>query len=55
MHTAVFPDARGFGGKCYPKDVNGIVEQSKKCGYFPELLATVLKVNDKIRNNGTQT
>ncbi len=50
MHTAVFPDARGFGGKCYPKDVNGIVEQSKKAGYTPKLLATVLSVNDEIRN-----
>src|SRR5713226_7179529 len=25
MHTAVFHDCPGFGGKCYPKDLNGIV------------------------------
>lgn len=49
MHTAVFKDNRGFGGKCYPKDVNGIVEQSKKAGYIPKLLETVLAVNDDIR------
>jgi UDPglucose 6-dehydrogenase len=49
MHTAVFPDNRGFGGKCYPKDVNGIVEHSKANGYEPKLLATVLSVNDEIR------
>lgn len=53
MHTAVFPNNRGFGGKCYPKDVNGIVEQSKKAGYEPHLLMSVLKTNDEIRNEVT--
>lgn len=51
MHTAVFMDKRGFGGKCYPKDVNGIVEASKQAGYTPELLQSVLAVNDKIKTN----
>lgn len=55
MHTAVFPDARGFAGKCYPKDVNGIVEQSKKNGYFPALLTAVLATNNEIRKaNGLE-
>ena len=49
MHTAVFRDNRGFGGKCLPKDVNGIVRASTKAGYKPELLAKVLEVNKKIR------
>lgn len=48
MHTAVFQGKRGFGGKCWPKDVNGIVEQSKKVGYKPELLSKVLEVNDTL-------
>lgn len=51
MHTAVFPDKRGFGGKCYPKDVNGIVQQSKKAGYTPKLLQSVLEVNDELKTN----
>lgn len=51
MHTAVFPDKRGFGGKCYPKDVNGIVERSKEAGYTPDLLISVLAVNEKIKTN----
>lgn len=51
MHTAVFPDKRGFGGKCYPKDVNGIVEQSKKNGFTPKLLQSVLAVNDELKTN----
>lgn len=50
MHTVVFEDNRGFGGKCYPKDVNGIVKQSENFGYKPELLTAVLEVNKKIRN-----
>jgi len=48
MHTAVFKDNRGFGGKCLPKDVNGIVKASEKAGYEPELLKSVLNVNKKL-------
>ena len=49
MHTAVFPDKRGFGGKCFPKDVNGIVEFSAKKGYEPALLREVLNSNKRIK------
>ncbi len=49
MYTSVFKDARGFGGKCLPKDVNGIVQQTKKVGYQPKLIEAVLAVNKEIR------
>jgi len=49
MHTAVFPDKRGFGGKCFPKDVNGIVKRVEASGYVPELLLEVLRSNSKFR------
>jgi UDPglucose 6-dehydrogenase len=49
-HTAVFKDARGFGGKCLPKDVNAIVKKSEAVGYEPKLLKSVLSVNNEIRN-----
>lgn len=49
MHTAVFPDAIGFGGKCYPKDVNGIVKHSETAGFEPKLLKSVLSVNKELR------
>lgn len=49
IHTAVFRDNRGFGGKCFPKDVNAIIKASEKAGYIPELLKQVLKSNDKFR------
>ncbi len=49
MFTVVYKNKRGFGGKCLPKDVNGIVYASKKAGYKPEFLEEVLKSNDRIR------
>lgn len=47
MHTAVFVDERGFGGKCYPKDVNGIVVEGDKVGAEFSLLKAVLRKNRK--------
>jgi UDPglucose 6-dehydrogenase len=49
-HTLVFEDERGFGGKCFPKDVNAIVKASEDKGYEPTLLKAVLATNKKIRN-----
>ncbi len=54
MHTAVFKDDRGFGGKCFPKDVNGIVKASEKAGFEPKLLKSVLRVNNEIRKSNGQ-
>lgn len=45
MHTAVFVDERGFGGKCYPKDVQALYEASKKAGYEPKLIGQVIQNN----------
>jgi len=45
MHTAVFKEERGFGGKCFPKDINGIVNFVKKEGYTPTLLEEVIASN----------
>jgi len=49
--TMVFPDKRGFGGKCLPKDVNGIIKHTEKQGYSADLLKAVLKTNKKFRGN----
>jgi len=49
MHTAVFPDSRGFGGKCLPKDMMAIVKDTDKKGYDAEIMKSVLKVNKKLR------
>lgn len=52
MHTAVFPDKRGFGGKCFPKDISAIVHSTRKKGYEPKIMAQVLESNkDFIKMN----
>lgn len=54
MHTAVFKENRGYGGKCFPKDTNGLVMASKKAGYVPELLEVMIKSNDKFRQKNKE-
>ena len=49
MHTAVFKDRRGFGGKCLPKDLHGIVSAVRSEGYEPTLLQEVWYANQKMR------
>lgn len=51
MHTAVFVDELGFGGKCYPKDINGIVVEGDKIGSEFSLLKAALRKNCKIRKD----
>ncbi|MCG3128571.1 MAG: UDP-N-acetyl-D-mannosamine dehydrogenase [Phycisphaerae bacterium] len=47
-HTFVYPDNRGFGGKCLPKDCNAIVQACQERGYEPKLMQAMLKVNDEM-------
>lgn len=49
MHTMVLKDNRGFGGKCFPKDVNAIIEYAKSIGVNPQLLESVISTNNRIR------
>jgi UDPglucose 6-dehydrogenase len=51
MHTAVFKDNRGFGGKCLPKDTNALVKIAEKAGVEPHLLKGVLASNDRVKKN----
>ena len=46
MHTVVFEDKRGYGGKCFPKDTRGIVAASVEKGYVPALLQQVINSNE---------
>lgn len=46
MHTAVFKNARGFGGKCFPKDGKALVAFAKKFGVSPILMQAVIKSNE---------
>ena len=39
----------GFGGSCFPKDLKSIQNFSKDVGYNPEIINSVIKVNQKQR------
>lgn len=51
MHSIVFPEAKGYSGKCIPKDINGIISSCQEAGYEPELLKEIVKSNERFRNN----
>jgi len=50
MHTLVFPENRGFGGKCFPKDTKALVKYSEKIGAELSILESVVESNERIRN-----
>lgn len=43
MHTAAFKDARGFSGKCLPKDTAALAAYMRQLGLDDALLAATLK------------
>ena len=51
-HTFVFPDDRGYGGKCLPKDVDAIIQAAQAQGYNPQLLAAMADTNAGFRSAG---
>jgi len=48
-HTLVFPKDRGYGGRCFPKDIKAIVTDSMKAGYTPGLMMTTSNINNNFR------
>ena len=45
MHTAAFADARGFSGKCLPKDTSALAAYCRTLGIDPVLLDAAIRVN----------
>ncbi len=55
-HTFVYPHARGFSGKCLPKDCNAIVQSSLAKGYVPKFMQATLAINEHFQAlNGPKT
>lgn len=48
-HTFVYPEARGFSGKCLPKDCNAIVKSCESRGYTPKLMKATLEINEQFQ------
>lgn len=41
----------GFGGKCFPKDLNALIYLARENNYRPYLLEEVWRTNEKLRRN----
>jgi len=52
MHTAVFADERGYGGRCFPKDTKALLWLSESLGVKSEILSAVDSKNEKYRKKG---
>lgn len=46
-HTIVYPDKRGFDGKCIPKDTNALYKAAQRAGYESDFLREMLTQNKK--------
>lgn len=53
-HTTVFPHDRGFGGRCFPKDLQAIIAAARQAGCDPELLGAVVETNSRLRTLSEQ-
>lgn len=49
-HTQIYPDNRGFGGKCLPKDLSAIINACEEKDYQPELLKDIRESNKRMKN-----
>lgn len=41
----------GFGGKCFPKDLNALIYLAREKMYRPYLLEEIWRLNEKLRKN----
>lgn len=49
-HTFVYPENRGFGGKCLPKDIANLCRWARKEGTPSGFMEFILEYNQAIRN-----
>lgn len=50
-HTFVYPNDRGYGGSCLPKDTAAIIYQGDQLGVDMTLLKTTEEINERYRND----
>ncbi|KAB7627874.1 UDP-glucose dehydrogenase family protein [Alkalilimnicola sp. S0819] len=49
-YAFIYPGC-GYGGSCFPKDVNALTRSARGVGYRPRLLEAVTRVNDRQKNS----
>jgi UDPglucose 6-dehydrogenase len=54
-HTLVFPESRGYGGKCFPKDLKALIKDAEGRGYSADLLKAVDRANEKFTGYNNET
>lgn len=52
-HTMVFEDKRGWGGKCFPKDLSAMIKYAESLGYNPRVLKGAWESNEYVRNSNS--
>ena len=50
-HTFVYPNDRGYGGSCLPKDTAAIIYQGDQLGVDMALLKATEEINERYRND----
>lgn len=53
-HLAVTAE-RGFGGACFPKDLDGMIAAAREVGYTPTVLMEIVAFNRRIRGEAAAT
>jgi len=53
MHSAVFVNERGFGGKCFPKDTNALVSFADLIGISMDIIKAAIRKNRVLRKETT--
>ena len=51
-HLDEFPEKRGFGGSCLPKDTRAIMMRFKELGIEAELFESLIRDNERLSNKG---
>ncbi len=54
-HTWVFPESRGFGGACLPKDLHALTVVAAAAGSPARLLEATIEINDDLRSRANQS
>ena len=54
MHTSVFKNNRGVGGRCLPKDTMALIKASEAKGYEPKILKQVINSNEEFKNKAVK-